>query len=93
MVSESKHIELGNARLGNQLRSLRDSLANNINALTALKATLDTFAGDYVAMGAALGLTGDGAAAQAETIYTLLAAMNPEFAAATNTHTFLAVLG
>lgn len=89
----NQHIEIGSARLGNQLRGLRDSLASNINGLVALKATLDTFAGDYVAMGAALGLTGADAAQQAETIYELLGAMNPEFAAAENARTFLAILG
>lgn len=90
----SQHIEIGTgARLGGQLRSIHDSLLSNINSLVALKATLDTFAGDFVAMGAALGLTGADAAAQAQTIYGLLSAMNPEFANATNTKTFLAVLG
>lgn len=90
----SAHIEIGNnARLGNQLRNLRDSLANNIGALVSLKATLDTFQDDYVAMGAALGLTGEDAASQAQTVYGLLGAMNPEFASATNTRTFLAILG
>lgn len=90
----SQHIELsGNVRLGRQLRGLRDSLAANITALVNLKQTLDTFAGDYVAMGAALGLTGSEAAEQAAKIYGLLEAMNPEFADAKNTQTFLAILG
>jgi hypothetical protein len=92
----SAHIEVtSQARLGGQVRNLVDSLQSNILTVTRLKSVFDQTAlgGDFAALGAALGLTGETAATDAETIYNLLGSVQGELANDAFTAQFLSRLG
>lgn len=81
--------------LGGQVQGLVDSLQRDIETVSRLKSVADQYAlgGDYVALAAALGLTGQNAPTDAEAIYNLLGSVQTELASDAFTAQFLSRLG
>lgn len=93
----SAHIELDSTvRLGGNLRSLINELRQAQEDIDEAKSVYDQLAmgGDFAALGAALGLTGASAAANAEAIYNLIGSVQGEVVTnATFTNQLLSRLG